>query len=114
MTFSGAPRWSGSRDDEHIYSCRSTYRWRGAGFHQISVTEPAFADFYSHDQIHLTLGASALGSFKLAAINLARRLRYLAGPQVFLQTTRTKSAMTSTELRSRPATHALDDATDAV
>ncbi len=46
--------------------------WR-AGFHHIRLTEPASDTFHSHDPIHLTLEASTLGSFKLAAINLARQ-----------------------------------------
>ena len=75
--------------------------WR-SGFRQIKVTEPAFDTFYSHDPIHLTLEASALGSFKLAAINVARQRnlvrrlhmwwRYMVGPDVSLQMICTKNA----------------------
>ena len=46
--------------------------WR-AGFHHIHITEPAHDTFYPHDPIHLTLQASIPGSFKLAAINIARQ-----------------------------------------
>ncbi len=79
---------------------------RRAGFHRIRITEPAFDTFYSHDPIHLTLEASTLGSFKLAAINVARQRalvrslrmwwRYLMGPQVSLQMICTKVLQTST------------------
>ncbi len=65
---------------------------RHAGFHHIHITEPASDAFHSHNPIHLTLKASTLGSFKLAAINIARQQafvrrlhtwwRYLMGPQV--------------------------------
>jgi SAM-dependent methyltransferase/uncharacterized protein YbaR (Trm112 family) len=88
--------------NEHVYFFLE-YLWlaRRAGFHRISVVEPAFDTFFSHDPIHLTLEASALGSFKLATINIARRRpfvrrlhmwwRYLMGPQVSLQMICTKS-----------------------
>jgi SAM-dependent methyltransferase/uncharacterized protein YbaR (Trm112 family) len=71
------------------------------GFHSIRLTAPAFDIFHSHDPIHLTLEASTLGSFKLAAINVARQRtvmrrlhswwRYLMGPNVSLQMICTKS-----------------------
>jgi hypothetical protein len=72
----------------------------------LRITEPAFDVFFSRDPIHLTLEASALGSFKLAAINITRQRafvrrlhmwwRYLMGPQVSLQMICTKSTPTST------------------
>ena len=88
--------------NEHVYFFPE-YLWmaRRAGFHRIRITEPAFDTFHSHDPIHLTLEASTLGSFKLAAINVARQRalvrrlrlwwRYLMGPHVSLQMTCTKS-----------------------
>lgn len=93
--------------NEHVYFFLE-YLWMAlrAGFHRIHVTEPAFDDFYSHDPIHLTFEASALGSFKLAAINVARQQafvrrlhmwwRYLVGSQVSLQMICTKSTQPNT------------------
>jgi SAM-dependent methyltransferase/uncharacterized protein YbaR (Trm112 family) len=89
--------------NEHIYFAPEyLYMLRRAGFRRTHVIEPAFDAFYSNDPIHLTLEASALGSFKLAAINIARQRRlmrrgymwwrYLMGPRVSLQTICTKSA----------------------
>ena len=90
--------------NEHVYFFLE-YLWKvwRAGFRRIRVTEPAFDIFSSRDPIHLTREASTLGSFKLAAINiarqqaLARRLRmwwrYLMGPQVSLQMICTKQAL---------------------
>ncbi|HTW42835.1 MAG TPA: class I SAM-dependent methyltransferase [Solirubrobacteraceae bacterium] len=87
--------------NEHVYFF-SEYLWMTwrAGFRRIRVTEPAFDIFHSHDPIHLTVEASALGSVKLAAINIARKhlfvrrlrmwWRYLMGPQVSLQMICTK------------------------
>jgi hypothetical protein len=89
--------------NEHVYFLLE-YLWMvwHAGFHRVRVTEPAFDSFFSHDPIHLTLGASVPGSFKLAAINVARQRtfarrlhmwwRYLMGPEVSLQMICTKSA----------------------
>jgi ubiquinone/menaquinone biosynthesis C-methylase UbiE len=89
--------------NEHVYFF-AEYLWmaKRARFRRISLTEPAFDDFYSYNPIHLTFEASALGSFKLAAINatrqrtFVRRLymwwRYLMGPQVSLQMICTKGA----------------------
>lgn len=93
--------------NEHVYFF-AEYLWmaRRAGFRRIQVTEPAFDDFYSRNPIHLTFEASALGSFKLAAINVARQRtfvrrvhmwwRYLMGPQVSLQMICTKGPRDST------------------
>lgn len=87
--------------NEHVYFLPE-YLWlaRRAGFGAIRVTEPAFDDFYSPTPLHLTLEASALGSLKLATLNitrksaLARRLRmwwrYCLGPDVSLQMICTK------------------------
>ena len=60
--------------NEHVYFFPE-YPWmtRRAGFHHIRITEPASDTFHSHNPIHLTLEASTLGSFKLAAINVARQ-----------------------------------------
>ncbi len=60
--------------NEHVYFLPE-YLWmaRRAGFHHIRITEPASDTFHSHNPIHLTLKASTLGTFKLAAINIARR-----------------------------------------
>jgi SAM-dependent methyltransferase/uncharacterized protein YbaR (Trm112 family) len=92
--------------NEHVYFFLE-YLWTAwrAGFHRIRITEPGFDTFYSHDPIYLTFEASVLGSFKLAAINLARQSafarrlymwwRYLMGPQVSLQMICTKSASSS-------------------
>jgi hypothetical protein len=59
-------------------------------------------DCGQREPLHLTHEASTLGSFKLATINVARRLtlarrlhmwwRYLIGPQVSLQMVCTKNA----------------------
>ncbi len=88
--------------NEHVYFFLE-YLWmaRRAGFHSIRTSAPAFDAFHSCDPIHLTLEASALGSFKLAAINVARQRpfvrrlhswwRYLMGPNVSLQMICTKS-----------------------
>jgi hypothetical protein len=88
--------------NEHVYFFLE-YLWaaRRAGFRSIRVTEPAFDTFFSDAPIHLTLKASILGSFKLAALNVARRRaltrrtymlwRYLMGPEVSLQMICTKS-----------------------
>lgn len=82
--------------NEHVYFALE-YLWmlRKAGFRRVRVTQPAFDGFYSRDPFHLMPGASALGSFKLAALNVARKRRltrlcymwwrYLMGPQVSLQ-----------------------------
>lgn len=90
--------------NEHVYFVLE-YLWRAwrAGFHRIRVTEPAHDVFFSRDPIHLTLEASVLGSFKLAAVNAARQRRfvrhlhmwwrYLMGPQVSLQMVCTKAAL---------------------
>jgi hypothetical protein len=89
--------------NEHVYfALEYLYMLRRAGFRRTHVTEPAFDAFYSNDPIHLTLEASALGSLKLAAINIARQRRfmrrgymwwqYLMGSRVSLQTICTKSA----------------------
>ncbi len=87
--------------NEHVYFFLE-YLWmvRRAGFHRLHLMQPAFDPFYSHDPIHLTLEATALGSFKLAAINIARQRvftrrlhmwwRYLMGPNVSLQMICTK------------------------
>jgi SAM-dependent methyltransferase/uncharacterized protein YbaR (Trm112 family) len=87
--------------NEHVYFFLE-YLWMAwrAGFHRIRMTEPAFDVFFSPDPIHLTLEASVLGSFKLAAINVARQRmfvrrlhmwwRYLVGPRVSLQMICTK------------------------
>jgi SAM-dependent methyltransferase len=92
--------------NEHVYFFVE-YTWLAwrAGFHSIRITEPAFDLFHSHDPIHLTLEASVLGSFKLAAINVARQRalvrrlhmwwRYLMGPRVSLQMICTKTTKTS-------------------
>jgi hypothetical protein len=81
--------------NEHVYFSPE-YLWmtRRAGFHHIRITKPAFDTFHSHNPIHITLEASTLGSFKLAAINVARQRmcvrrlhvwwRYLMGPHVSL------------------------------
>ncbi len=88
--------------NEHVYFFLE-YLWmvRRAGFHNIRTTAPAFGAFHSCDPIHLTLDATALGSFKLAGINIARQRpfvrrlhlwwRYLMGPDVSLQMICTKS-----------------------
>jgi SAM-dependent methyltransferase/uncharacterized protein YbaR (Trm112 family) len=93
--------------NEHVYFFLEYLwmEWR-AGFHRIRITEPAFDVFFSHDPIDLTLEASVLGSFKLAAINVARQRalvrrlhmwwRYLMGPEVSLQMICTKSTPAST------------------
>jgi SAM-dependent methyltransferase/uncharacterized protein YbaR (Trm112 family) len=89
--------------NEHVYFFPEyLYLARRAGFHRIRVTEPAFDTFFSREPLHLTHEASTLGSFKLATINVARRLtlarrlhmwwRYLIGPQVSLQMVCTKNA----------------------
>lgn len=82
--------------NEHVYFAWE-YLWmtRRAGFRRIRASEPAFDVFFSDDPIHLTPQASALGSFKLAAINIARQRafarrghmwwRYMMGPQISLQ-----------------------------
>jgi SAM-dependent methyltransferase len=87
--------------NEHVYFFHE-YLWMAlrAGFRRIRVTEPAFDLFHSHHPIHLMLDASVLGSFKLAAINVARQRafvrrlhmwwRYLLGPEVSLQMVCTK------------------------
>jgi SAM-dependent methyltransferase/uncharacterized protein YbaR (Trm112 family) len=87
--------------NEHVYFV-AEYLWmaRRAGFSRIRLTEPAFDSFHSNDPLHLTLDASALGSIKLAAINVARQRpllrrlhmwwRYALGPQVSLQLICTK------------------------
>lgn len=92
--------------NEHVYFCPEYLytAWR-SGFRHIKVTEPAFDNFYSHDPIHLTLQATALGSFKLAAINVARQRglvrrlrmwwRYMVGRDVSLQMICTKNARPS-------------------
>jgi hypothetical protein len=89
--------------NEHVYFF-AEYLWNAwrAGFRRLRVTEPAFDIFYSHYPLHLTHEASVLGSFKLAAINVARQWacmsrpymwwRYLMGPEVSLQLTCTKRA----------------------
>jgi hypothetical protein len=66
--------------NEHVYFFLE-YLWmtRRAGFHRIRITEPTFNIFHSRDPIHLTLQASALGSFKLATINIARQSRLICG-----------------------------------
>jgi SAM-dependent methyltransferase len=87
--------------NEHVYFFLEYLRAaRRAGFRGIRVTEPAFDTFFSGAPIHLTLKASILGSFKLAALNVARRgaltrraymlWRYLMGPEVSLQMICTK------------------------
>ncbi len=90
--------------NEHVYFFVE-YVWKAwrAGFRRIRMTEPAYDIFFSHDPIHLTREASTLGSFKLAAINVARRQalvrrlgmwwRYLMGPQVSLQMVCTKETI---------------------
>jgi SAM-dependent methyltransferase/uncharacterized protein YbaR (Trm112 family) len=88
--------------NEHVYFFLE-YLWMvwHAGFQRMRVSEPAFDVFFSRDPIHLTLEASVLGSFKLAAINVARQRRfvrslhtwwrYLMGPDVSLQMLCTKT-----------------------
>jgi hypothetical protein len=87
--------------NEHVYFFLE-YLWMAwrAGFRRVRMTEPAFDVFFSRDPINLTPEASALGSFKLAAMNVARRRavarrvhmwwRYLMGPHVSLQMVCTK------------------------
>jgi SAM-dependent methyltransferase len=87
--------------NEHVYFAFE-YLWtaRRAGFRAIRATEPAFDSFYSDDPLYLTLDATALGSLKLAAINVARQRswvrrlhmwwRYLVGSGVSLQMICTK------------------------
>jgi SAM-dependent methyltransferase/uncharacterized protein YbaR (Trm112 family) len=87
--------------NEHVYFFLE-YLWTAwrAGFHCIRVTEPSL-DASSRDPIHLTFEASVLGSFKLAAINVARQRallrwarmlwRYLIGPEISLHMVCTKS-----------------------
>jgi SAM-dependent methyltransferase len=87
--------------NEHVYFFVE-YVWNAwrAGFRRIRMTEPAYDSFFTHDPIHLTREASTLGSFKLAAINVARRQarmrrlgmwwRYLMGPRISLQMVCTK------------------------
>lgn len=87
--------------NEHVYFA-AEYLWmaRRAGFSRIRVTEPAFHPFHANDPLYLTLDASALGSLKLAAMNVARRRpllrrlhkywRYAFGPNVSLQLICTK------------------------
>jgi SAM-dependent methyltransferase/uncharacterized protein YbaR (Trm112 family) len=82
--------------NEHVYFFLE-YLWTAwcAGFHRVQVTAPAFDTFLSGDPIQLTLQASILGSFKLAAVNAARKQalarrarmwwRYLIGPETSLQ-----------------------------
>jgi SAM-dependent methyltransferase len=89
--------------NEHVYFMPEylLMAWR-AGFRRIRATEPAYHIFHSQDPIHLTLEASALGSLKLAAINVVRQRapvrrlhmwwRYLMGPQVSLQMVCTKDS----------------------
>jgi SAM-dependent methyltransferase len=64
--------------NEHVYFLPE-YLWmaRRASFHHIRITEPAFDTFHSYNPIHLTLEASTLGPFKLAAINVARQRTFV-------------------------------------
>lgn len=64
--------------NEHVYFFPE-YLWMAwrAGFHHIRITESASDAFHSHNPIHLTLEASTLGSFKLAAINVARQRMFV-------------------------------------
>lgn len=90
--------------NEHVYFFLEYLgmAWR-AGFRGIHIDEPTRDLFFSSRPIHLTLQASVLGSFKLAAINiarqrsLARRLhvwwRYLMGPDISLQMICDKAAL---------------------
>jgi SAM-dependent methyltransferase len=92
--------------NEHVYFFLE-YLWMTwrAGFHRNRITEPAFDVFFSDDPIHLMPEARMLGSFKLAAINIARQRafvrrlhmwwRYLMGPEVSLQMICTKSTRQS-------------------
>ncbi len=87
--------------NEHVYFFHEYLRiaW-SAGFRCFQITEPALASYFSQDPIHLTSEASILGSFKLAAINVARQRtfarrahkwwRYLMGPEISLQMICTK------------------------
>ena len=90
--------------NEHVYFFVE-YLWKAwrAGFRRIRLTEPVFDVFSSREAIHLTREASTLGSFKLAAINVARQQtlarrvrtwwRYLMGPEVSLQMVCTKQEL---------------------
>jgi SAM-dependent methyltransferase/uncharacterized protein YbaR (Trm112 family) len=87
--------------NEHVYYLPE-YLWATwrAGFRRIRLTEPAFDTFFSRHPLHLTLDASALGSLKLAAVNIVRQRdhlrwahlawRYLIGPGVSLHMVCTK------------------------
>jgi SAM-dependent methyltransferase/uncharacterized protein YbaR (Trm112 family) len=90
--------------NEHVYFFLEYLgmAWR-AGFRCIQLDEPAYDLFFSSRPIHLTLQASALGSLKLAAINIARQRslarrvhrwwRYLMGPDVSLHMICDKAAL---------------------
>jgi SAM-dependent methyltransferase len=90
--------------NEHVYFfLEYLLMARRAGFRRIRIDEPTSDLFFSNRPIHLTLDASVLGSFKLAAVNVARQLvptrrahmwwRYLMGPEVSLHMSCAKSAL---------------------
>jgi ubiquinone/menaquinone biosynthesis C-methylase UbiE len=72
--------------NEHVYFFTEYLQsaWC-AGFRRFQVLEQALDVFFSHEPIHLTSKASVLGSFKLAAINVARRRAFARRVHVWWQ-----------------------------
>jgi SAM-dependent methyltransferase/uncharacterized protein YbaR (Trm112 family) len=87
--------------NEHVYFFAEYLlsAWRG-GFRRFQILEHPLDVFFSRHPIQLTRGASVLGSFKLATINVARRLvlarhahmwwQYLIGSEISLNAICTK------------------------
>jgi SAM-dependent methyltransferase len=87
--------------NEHVYFLAEyLYALHRSGFQSVHLMEPAFHTFHSDDPIYLLPSATVLGTLKLAATNIARRLpparrahmwwRYLFGADVSLQAIATK------------------------